>query len=139
MNTQVSGGLVIESGTAIGVGKMAIKTGLDEEVIRDYFEINSIGNVSGEFSSNVNSLKSYYRAIGKLEEIEEISKEIKNKINELNDPPKGYEKVYDEVLDMFIYSEEYIEMALNPSGSLQSFNEDKNRLTSEIVSKFKRI
>ncbi|WP_339148358.1 hypothetical protein [Sutcliffiella sp. BMC8] len=129
----------IDSGTAIGVNDMATKTGLDEEIIREHFEINSIGNVSGDFSSNVNSLKSYYKAIGKLDEIEATSKEIKSKINELNNPPEEYEKVYDEVLEMFTYSEEYIEMALNPTGSLQSFNDDKHRLTKEISSKFNRM
>ena len=57
----------------------------------------------------------------------------------MNNPPKGYEKVYDELLDMYTFSEEYLEMALNPSGSLQSFNEDKNRLSSDILSQHKRV
>ena len=129
----------IESGTAIGVKDMANEIGLDEEVIREHFQLNSIGNVPGDFSINVNSLKGYFQSIGILDEIEQTSEDIKKKINELNNPPKGYEEVYDEVLDMYILVEEYTELALNPTGSLQSFNDTRGQLSNEILSKYKRI
>jgi len=129
----------IESGTAIGVEEMSLGIGLDEDVIREHFELNSAGNVPGDFSTNINSLKSYYQATGELDEIEEASDQIKDKITELNNPPDEYEKVYDEVLGMYTDAEEFLEMILNPSGSLQSFNEDRNRLSSDILSKHKRI
>ena len=129
----------IESRGAIPVSEMALQTGLDEDTIKEYFTINSIGNIPDDFSLNVFSMKSYFEESGELRKIEDKAKEIKDKISELNNPPKGYEKVYDELLDMYTFSEEYLEMALNPSGSLQSFNEDKNRLSSDILSQHKRV
>lgn len=129
----------IESGSAIGVGEMMIQTGFDEETVREYFELNSAGNVPGDFSTNINSMNLYFEDTGKLDEIKSASDNIENKVSELNNPPSDYEKAYDEILDMYTYSEEYIEMALNPTGSLQSFNEERNRLSSDILSQHKRI
>lgn len=129
----------IESKGAIPVENMAAKTGFEQSDIEEHFEINSIGNIPDDFSSNIHSMISYYTSNGDLAEIEEASKEIKEKINELNNPPTEYEKAYDEVLDMYTYSEEYIGLALNPTGSLQSFNESRNQLTNDILSKHKRI
>ncbi|MEX3715422.1 hypothetical protein ABFV99_23910 [Cytobacillus horneckiae] len=129
----------IESRGAIAVEDMATITGLEQDVILEHFEINSIGNIPNDFSKNIHSLNSYFSETGDLEKLENASEEIKSKIKDLNNPPENYEKVYDEVLDMFTYTEEYIEMAINPDGSLQSFNESNNTLSAEILSKYKRI
>lgn len=129
----------IESKGAIPVQEIVALTGLEEEVVREYFEINAAGNIPKDFSINIHSMNSYYDATGALGELKETSNEIKNKMSTLNEPPLEYEKVYDEVLDMYTRSEEYIEMALSPKGSLESFNEDKNQLSSDILSKHKRI
>jgi len=129
----------IKSKGAIPVQEMSTLTGFEQDVIEEYFEINTAGNIPEDFSTNIHSLNTYYEGTGQLEEIKNTSDDIKNKITELNEPPTEYEKVYDEVLDMYNLSEEYIEMALNPNGSLQSFNEDKNQLSNDIVSKYKRI
>lgn len=129
----------IKSRGAIPVEEMSTVTGIEQDVIQEYFEINNAGNIPNDFSINIHSLNAYYEGTGQLEEIKNTSDDIKNKISELNEPPKEYKKVYDEVLDMYNLSEKYIEMALNPSGSLQSFNEDKKQLSDDIVSKYKRI
>lgn len=129
----------IENRSPISVEAMTYATGLEEDTIREYFEINVAGNVPNDFTSNVNSLNSYYQSIGAIGDVEEAAKEIKSIITELSEPPKDYGKVYDDLLDLYNLSEEYTDMALNPSGSLQSFNEDKNRLATEIDSKYKRI
>lgn len=129
----------IESKGAIPVDSMMAKTGLDKDTVEKHFVINNAGNIPDDFSTNIHSLNLYYTETGALGEIEQVSDEIKEKINGLNNPSDEYEKAYDEVLDMYTYSEEYIEMALNPSGSLQSFNEAKNQLSSDILSQHKRI
>ncbi|MCR6116613.1 hypothetical protein HXA31_19995 [Salipaludibacillus agaradhaerens] len=129
----------IKSSAAIPVEEMVQVTGFDPSDIENHFVINAAGNIPDDFSTNIYSVNSYYEESGALGEIENEANEIKEKVNELNNPPKDFEKVYDELLDMFTYTEEYIEMALDPSGSLQSFNEEKNQLSSDIASKHKRI
>lgn len=129
----------IKSRGAIPIDEMSTITGFERGVIEKYFKINNAGNIPNDFSINIHSLNAYYEGTGQLEEIKSLSNDVKSKVSGLNEPPKGFEKVYEEVLDMYNLSEEYIDMALNPSGSLQSFNEDRKRLSSEIISKFKRI
>lgn len=129
----------IKSRSAIPVADMSAQTGLEQEVVREYFKINNAGNISSDFSTNIHALNNYYDASGELSKIKTASDEIKSKITELNDPPEGYKEVYNEVLDLYNLSEEYVGMALNPDGSLQSFNDSRNQLTNDIVSKYKRI
>ncbi|WP_164219299.1 hypothetical protein [Virgibacillus sp. YIM 98842] len=129
----------IQSGGAIPVSEMSTITGLEESVVRGYFEVNNIDNIPDDFSNNIHSLNAYYNDSGDLDHIEKTADEIKNKINELNDPPEEFEKTYDELLDMYTFYTEYVDMAFNPDGSLQSFNEKVNQLSSDIAGKYKRI
>lgn len=114
-------------------------TGIEEADVEKYFELSHNGMVLSDFSSTVSSLVFYYQETGKLDEIKKQSVSIKEQITELKNPPKEYKEAYDEVLDMYNYSEELIEMALSPDGSLQSFSEQKKQLLSDISSKYKRI
>ena len=105
----------------------------------DLFPINAAGNLSNDFSTNIYSLQTYYEGTGKLDEIRNETEKIKNKVSELNNPPPNYEKAYDELLDMYTFYEEFKEMALEPKESMKSFNEKKNSISSDILSKYKRI
>ncbi|WP_405103154.1 lipoprotein [Oceanobacillus sp. FSL H7-0719] len=129
----------IKSKGAIPIEDMVAQTGLDEGTVMEHFVISYGDFITDDFSTNIYSMVSYYTETGELEEIEEKSKKIKSKINELNNPPSDYEKVYDEILDMYTYSEEYIGLALNPSGTLQDFNDSRNQLSNDILSKYKRV
>lgn len=129
----------IKSKGSITVEEMSVLTGIDQDAIEDHFVINSFGNILDDFSTNLYSMHSYFESNGQLEKVQEASEEAKDKMSELKDHPSDFEKVYDEALDLYDLTEEFMEMAINPTGSLQSFNEDKNRLSSEIFSKYKRI
>lgn len=129
----------IKSRGAIPIDEMSSLTGISEDDIKEYFVINSAGNLPDDFSTSILSLKKYYEGSGILKELQDTSDKIKESVSELNDPPKDFKETYDELLDMYNLSEKYIEMALNPSGSLQNFNEDKKQLASDILSKHKHI
>jgi uncharacterized protein YcfL len=129
----------IEERTGIPVYSLIEGTDMTEAEIHEYFYLTSFDTVAGDFSSNINTLLVYFEDKGELSKLTELSEETKEKIQELTEPPKGYERAYEEVLDMFTFTEEYIEMALNPTGSLQTFNEEINNLSSEILSKYKRV
>lgn len=128
----------IEARAAIDPENMAYKSGLDQDIVEEYFKINSAGNIPNDFSTNVHSVKSYYKE-NKIGHAEKSFDEIKEKINELNDPPDNYEKVYNEVLDMYTYLGDYLDMALEPSGNIGEFNNKKEELLSDIKNKYKRV
>lgn len=125
--------------SSISVSDMAAKTGLDEETIKRHFKINAAGNIPGDFSLNVMALHSYFEESGEIAKLKETAEGIKEKINELNNPPEEFEKVYDELLDLFTHAEELLEMAIDPSGSYNDFTAKRNQLSSDITSQYKRV
>jgi len=129
----------IKSNGAILVEDMMSEMNLDRNDIEKHFTINAAGNIPDDFSLNIFSLQDHLRDVGKIALIEETSRIIRDSVSELNNPPSGFDNAFNELLDLYDVSEEYLEMALNPTGSLQSFNENKNRLSSDILSKYKRI
>lgn len=129
----------IQSRSAIPIEEMMAVTGFDEETVREAFEINIADNVPNDFSINIHSLVSYYEGTGKLKEIEEKSNETKEQISDLNNPKDEFESAYNEILDMYDLSKQYLNMALDPSGSLQDFNTNKNELSSDILSRYNRL
>lgn len=129
----------IQNRGAIPIEEMMVVTGFDEKTVREAFEINIADNVPNDFSKNIHSLVSYYESTGKLKEIEEKSSEIKEQISDLNNPKDEFESAYNEVLDMYDLSKQYINLATDPSGSLQDFNTNKNELSNGILSKYNRL
>jgi|SRR5690625_453665 len=130
----------IESRGGISVEDAAKLLDLSESTILTYFTVdyNSSTIYSG-WQSNITSLQDYFKKSNRLKRLEETSSEIKKQIKELKNPPESYKKVYDELLEMYTLEEEYIQMALNPSGSIVSFNEDRRQLSDDIISKHNKI
>ncbi|GGC87907.1 hypothetical protein GCM10007216_18320 [Thalassobacillus devorans] len=117
--------------------------GVSVLTVRDHFEVSSDNyggfSIDGDFNSVLASLKAYYSTNGSIEEIEAESDRIGEKLKELNTPSEEYEKVYDEVVQLYTLSEEFYELAISPSGSLVTYNEKIGQLSSDIVSKVKSI
>lgn len=119
------------------VAQVASVTGLSERKIREHFEVNDHDIVSMDFSKNVHSMMSHLN--NRIEISKRRAENTKEKVSNLSDPVKGFDKAYEELLDMYDLYEKHHEMLINPSGSLQDFNSDKRELETEITSKRKRI
>lgn len=87
----------------------------------------------------VNGVKLYYSDMGKIEELQTNSENISNKLKELKEPPQEYQEYYNNVMDLYLLHEKYIEMAINPSGSLIEYNKNANELASDIKNKMNEI
>lgn len=129
----------IESGSPVSVESMALTTGLDVEDVNEYFIINNAGNVTNDFSSNIHSMVAYYEDTGEISKISTSSNSIKDAISELNNPPEEFEKIYDEILNMYDLVREFTSLAENPKGNLREFNSKVSELSSEIVNKYNRL
>lgn len=133
----------IETTGGIKVEDLVQRTGLEETTVVEYFvEPNFTGSydtIYAGWESIVRSMHYYYSDTGKLDDLNDLSEEIQSEIQALNNPPEEFKQVYDEVIELYTLGEEYIQMAINPSGSLVSFNEDRNRLSTDIVSQVNRI
>jgi hypothetical protein len=71
--------------------------------------------------------------LGQYKTMNKSKDNIDNKMKQLSNPPKAYQHAYDKLLEMYgIYTQLY-SLALNPSGSLVSYNNTINDLQGKLV------
>lgn len=64
---------------------------------------------------------------------------VKKQVANLSDPPNKYKEVYEEVVSISSMALEASQMATSPSGSLQTYSQNINRITSDVNSKMNTI
>ena len=114
-----------------------------------YLSLVVIEGVSGVWRNAIedrsdfnHSIREYLEKVakGSLETLKKENKEIERGMQDLKDYPIQYQEAYNTLMDLYsVYSQIY-SLALFPQGSLMSFNNKVNDLSSEytkIVSKLK--
>lgn len=61
---------------------------------------------------------------------------VNQKMAKLNQPPKEYEEAYNVLLQLQSITSKYVNMADNPTGSLETFNRDINQYSSDFLSTY---
>lgn len=74
-----------------------------------------------------------------LTTIKDNVKELSEKINLVQNPPKGYENIHDLIIDL--YNDYYllINYAINPAGSLESYLDNIDELDKEGLKTFNKL
>ena len=103
-------------------------------------------SIDARYGITVNGKKAYdfNEAISyKREELSKTIKTLHEKKDEtdkimklLNNPPAEYQKAYDALVQAYIVFTDYVSQADSPTGSLLTFNQKKNQLSSDIMKKF---
>jgi hypothetical protein len=65
--------------------------------------------------------------------------EVKELIKTLQAPPEGLEKCYDTVTEFYTAYKGFTDLAINPTGSLQSFNETVNERKSNLLANYEKL
>lgn len=73
---------------------------------------------------------------GKLNELNEIHERVRKYMEKLGAPPNNYKEAYEITVEIFGAYNEFISLAQNPEGSLQSFNSKIDELNSNINKKW---
>jgi hypothetical protein len=114
----------------------------DSEVnIYTYFKERSLGIMiwQGDISKAIDITKEYLTQRGDLGDIQAKEQDIAQRIRKLNKPPKGYEKAYEALLDLYNEYEKYVQAVLYPSGSLVSYSNTIDAITDNLVNKSKQL
>jgi hypothetical protein len=93
----------------------------------------------GDFSKALIITKLYFHANGKIDTLETSKAEISQRISELNNPPNEYQKAYEVSFQMYSAYDEYVSLAIEPSGSVDSFKEQTSELSSDIIKEWKEF
>lgn len=81
----------------------------------------------------------YYDKQGDLESLKKSREKIQSSIKELAFPPQAYQSIYDETFNLYNNYEKYIDLAIQPTGSLSSFSNNAQTLASDIISGTKSV
>jgi hypothetical protein len=74
-----------------------------------------------------------------LEKIKESNTKIERGMQDLKDYPIQYQEAYNTLMDLYSVYSQINSLALSPSGSLMSFNNKVNDLSSEFTKIFSRL
>ena len=88
-----------------------------------------------DFNDALSSLFSDSETITVISSIQNGKSKVANIVKELQNPPDGYENVYDTVMSLSTAFSAVTDLATNPQGSLQTFNQNKQ----EKIDKFMEV
>lgn len=108
------------------------------------------GDVTQEDTKKyVTGAKDFDAALDNLYADEDISKkvsslydnqeEVSSLIRKLKNPPEGYEDCYDAAVTLYKKYASFISMAMNPTGSYNSYSDDFSKLDKETADEFNQF
>lgn len=124
-------GIYINVGTSLGVSYTNKKLG-DE---KDYYLNRSRGEYASDFNEAIDIVRKQFKEFGGMDDLIGKRRDIDKKMQSLNNPPKEYQIAYEIAFQMYGYFNEYVSLAESPNGSLRSFNDNANELSSQIIKK----
>jgi hypothetical protein len=121
-----------------------LNTGADaEDMINTYLNVwhdaifNDKVEVGGQYYYDFNSAlaaqKIEFEKSGKIEELQKSLDKTEKNIRKLNNPPKEYKETYELAVDMYKSHKEFVEYAITPTGSYQSYSDDAQKASQEFV------
>lgn len=121
-------------------GRM-IKLAIDSEDVVD--EINrawreAIFSDYNKRDFNVAIIEVRIKRANDISSIKKLSEEIAENIKKMN-PPVGKENDYKRLKELYLLINKYANMAVAPSGSLQTYSQQNTELSVEIKSAFKEL
>ena len=91
------------------------------------------GYFSGDFNDALALLFSDTSFSVKIQDIKINQASVKNMMKDLQNPPDEYESAYDSLKDLYDAYLDLTNLAINPTGSLQSFSNSFNDADSKLL------
>ena len=92
-----------------------------------------------DFNDALGELFSDSNTKRKISELEENQYEVDAIMKELQNPPEGLENQYNTVTDLYSTYLSLTNLAINPSGSLQTFSESKNLKVDDFMDLYNKL
>ncbi|MCP1190801.1 hypothetical protein NKR17_17275 [Priestia flexa] len=124
--------------------QLAKALNLDESKILEHIpdaKLNPRGHYikKGDFNTGIAFIYNLKEDDGTIGELEKSREEIKSQMNNLKNPPEKYEVGYKEVLQFYSTYEKYIDLAISPKGSYNSYTDDITSIAMEIENQYRTL
>ena len=74
-----------------------------------------------------------------LDEIKENQNSVRQDMKDLKNPPEGYEDAYDDLKTLYDWYKKMTELAMNPSGNLNSYTSSYNEADQGFANAYKTM
>lgn len=106
-------------------------------------ETNQYTKPKGFFVSNFNiALENLFNdgeIIQTVKNIKDGQMNVSEIIKKLNNPPEEYKSIYDTLMDMYTSYQSITDLAVNPKGNLQTFNNNKNEKIDKFMELYNKV
>ena len=90
--------------------------------------------VSGDFDASLNNMYSSGDIKYKVQELKEHHQKVDTLLEQLKEPPKEFEKAYDRFVDLYDAYVSILNVAINPSGSYNTYSQEVKIKSEEFDS-----
>lgn len=102
-----------------------------DAIHEDFVQIGD--NIAIDFEGALYWQHQEFDSDGSIADIEEQMSLIEKQISDLKNPPKEYREIYETQLEMYLSLKALVSQAIDPSGSLNSFSDETDRLINDII------
>lgn len=94
---------------------------------------------NGDFNTSLRALFRDSSTISTISKIEDNQASVAVMMKDLQNPPEGLEKSYETVLELYTVYKSLTDLAMNPSGSLKTFGENKSQKIDKFLQLFQKL
>ena len=94
---------------------------------------------NSDFNEWIEDKRQEFLKDGSIETLSMTKDYVSKKLKKLNNPPNKFKDAYETAVEMFGYYDEFTSLAIQPSGSLQSYSQKTTNLYSEISKIYKQF
>jgi hypothetical protein len=105
----------------------------------DEYTMSGGSGFNDDFNTSLFALMSADSTQATINEIKENQEEVSSYMKQLNEPPEELDDVHDTLTDLYTAYQSLINLALNPSGSLQTFSENKNQKIDNFIELYQKL
>lgn len=91
------------------------------------------------FNAAIQTQRNIYDKLGDIKKLKADMSMVDMTIEKLKNPPSQYQDIYKEIVDLYSTLNQFVSMADNPSGSLQSYTDDTKTWDSDLSKKVDSI
>lgn len=111
-----------------------------DAIFEDHYTIDGKSYRSGDdFNDAMKAQYSSFQSNGDVTELEADQVGMEEDMKKLKNPPEKYKSMYKDIVDAYSSLDEFIQLADNPEGSLDSYTDKYNKLDGEVAKKLKAI
>lgn len=115
--------------------------GVEIYEVENYAELDYHGYVAfkGNFEDAIENVHKVYEGTHKNKALKNERDIISKKMKDLQNPPQEYKEAYNAIVEVYKLYEEYIAFTLSPNGSLVSYNQKANELSTDLSTEIKEF